>query len=720
MPGQNQKESPQGEENRIKNGSLVIVESPAKAKTISKFMGKGYNVLASNGHVRDLPQSQLGVDTQNGFQPRYVTMKGRGEILERLKEQAKSASQVFLATDPDREGEAISWHIATALKIPLDEARRIEFNEITQQAIKRALENPRTIDMNLVNAQQARRILDRLVGYKISPILWKKVRKGLSAGRVQSVATRIICDRENEIQAFVPREFWSIDALLSQPKSKKAFTAKFYGDTKKKMELADESAARKVLQGLQDAVYKVADVKKGNKTRHAAPPYTTSTLQQEASRRYGFTASRTMLIAQQLYEGIDIKGQGAAGLVTYIRTDSVRVASEAQAEAADHIRQTYGNEYVPSPLNQYRGKKGIQDAHEAIRPTSLQRSPASIKDSLTNDQYKLYKMIYDRFIASQMAEAVYDTLTVSIEANGYVFRSNGLKIVFPGFTAAYKEVNDQDDDSDDVILPSLEPGEVLDLQKLVPEQHFTQPPSRYTEATLVKALEEKGIGRPSTYAPIISTIIERGYVVRENKYLFPTDLGKVVTELMKEHFDEIVDIEFTAGMEEKLDDIEDGGKQWQNVLAEFYQPFESQLVQAEKNMEKVKLPDEVSQEVCPSCGSQMIIKSGRFGKFLACPRYPECKTTKPLLEKLDVPCPDCGKTVLKLRSSKGKTYFKCEDTGCKYISWYAPVAEKCPKCGGNMVLKWGRNNRAYRQCTNEACKERSFASDKKKASDEQG
>lgn len=718
MPRQTQKDIPQNEESAAKSGNLVIVESPAKAKTIGKFMGKGYYVLASNGHVRDLPQSQLGVDIQNGFQPKYITMKGRGEILERLKEQAKSAKQIFLATDPDREGEAISWHIANALKIPLEDACRIEFNEITQQAIKRALENPRNIDMNLVNAQQARRILDRLVGYKISPLLWKKVRKGLSAGRVQSVATRIICDRDREIQDFVPREYWTVDALLSQNKSKNTFTAKFHGDGKKKIELTDEAVTESVLQALENAVYKVADVKKGKRSRHAAPPYTTSTMQQEASRRYGFTTSRTMLIAQQLYEGIEIKGQGAIGLVTYIRTDSVRVASEAQVEAAEYVRNTYGNEYVPSPFNVYRGKKGIQDAHEAIRPTSMQRSPATIKDSLSNDQYKLYKMIYDRFIASQMKEAVYDTLAVSIEANGYIFKANGLKIVFPGFTAAYREMTEQEDDSD-VILPSLETGEILQLQKLDSEQHFTQPPSWYSEATLVKALEEKGIGRPSTYAPIITTIIERGYVVRENKFLHATELGKVVTELMKEHFDEIVDVEFTAGMEEKLDDIEEGGKKWQTVLSEFYLPFENKLILAEKNMERIKLPDEVSEEVCPNCGAQMIIKTGRFGKFLACPRYPECKTTKPILERLGVPCPECGKSVLKLRSSKGKTYFKCEDTNCKYISWYAPVAEKCEKCGGNMVLKWGRNNRAYRQCTNETCKNQTYASDKKKASDEQ-
>lgn len=718
MPRKVQKETERNENTEYKGGNLVIVESPAKAKTIGKFMGKGYHVLASNGHIRDLPQSQLGVDTANGFLPKYVTMKGRGEILERLKEQAKSASQVYLATDPDREGEAISWHIAQALKIPLENACRIEFNEITQQAIKRALENPRNINMNLVNAQQTRRILDRLVGYKISPLLWKKVRKGLSAGRVQSVATRIICDREREIEAFEPKEYWTIDALFLQMENKKEFEGKFYGDTKKKIDLADEASTNNVLNKLSGAVYTVADVKKGKKTRHAAPPYTTSTMQQEASRRYSYTASRTMLVAQQLYEGIEIKGQGAVGLVTYIRTDSVRVANEAQVETSVFIKKTYGDAFAPASFNQYRGKKGIQDAHEAIRPTSIERSPASVKDSLTNDQYRLYKLIYDRFLASQMTDAVYDTLSVNIEANGYIFRANGLKIVFPGFTAAYKEATEQDEDSD-VILPSLEVGDTLQLQKLSPEQHFTQPPLRYTEATLVKALEEKGIGRPSTYAPIITTIIERGYVARESKYLHATELGKVVTELMKEHFDEIVDVEFTAGMEENLDEIEEGDKQWQAVLSEFYMPFESKLTLAEKNMERVKLPDEVSEEVCPNCGAQMIVKTGRFGKFLACPRYPECKTTKPLLEKLSVPCPECGKTVLKLRSSKGKTYFKCEDTNCNYISWYAPVADKCEKCGGNMVLKWDRNNRSYRQCTNETCKNRSYASDRKKGPDEQ-
>ncbi|MDP2891791.1 MAG: type I DNA topoisomerase [Bacillota bacterium] len=703
----------------MKSGSrLVIVESPAKAKTIGKFMGDNYYVSATNGHVRDLPQNQLGVDVLKGFEPKYVTLKGRGEILERIREEAKAAERVYLATDPDREGEAISWHIAQALDIPEEEMYRIEFNEITQQAIRRALESPRKIDINLVNAQQARRILDRLVGYKISPLLWRKVRKGLSAGRVQSVAVRIICDREKEIEDFIPREFWTISTFLLKDEAKKPIEAAFFGKGNDKIELKDEKETLAVIDGLAGASYIVTEVKKGTKAKHAPPPFTTSTMQQEASRKFGFTASKTMLVAQQLYEGVEVKGHGAVGLVTYIRTDSVRVASEAQAEAREYVKANFGEKYAPGEYNFYRGKKGIQDAHEAIRPTSLSRAPDSVKDSLTGDQYKLYKLIFERFVASQMAEAIYDTLLVTICANGYAFKASGLKTVFPGFTASYRESNEHGDEHD-VILPQMDVGEVLKLQSLKHEQHFTKPPQRYTEASLVKTLEEKGIGRPSTYAPIITTIIDRGYVLRENKALCPTELGRVVNELMKEYFMDIVNVEFTAGMEEKLDDIEEGKKEWREVLSEFYMPFENTLKLAETRMGRVKLPDEVSSEVCPNCGSQMVIKMGRYGKFLACPKYPECRATKAYTEKAQAPCPLCGKSVLKLKSKRNKQFFRCEDISCKFISWYPPVSERCAKCGSPMVLKRDRNNRAYCQCMNEVCKHRAYPSAGKKEQNEQ-
>ena len=678
--------------------SLVIVESPAKAKTIEKFLGSKYKVVASQGHIRDLPKSQLGVDVENGFAPKYIALRGRKDVLETIRKEAKKADKIYLATDPDREGEAISWHLAEVLKLDEKSKCRIEFNEITSTAVKGSFKKARPINMDLVDAQQARRVLDRLVGYKISPILWAKVRKGLSAGRVQSVATRIICDREEEINEFVPKEYWTITAQLQ---GKKPFEAKFvnWGELK---ELHTKEETDRVLGRIEGKPFVASEVKAAEKKRHAAPPFTTSSLQQEASRKLNFTAKRTMQVAQQLYEGVDIGKKGPVGLISYIRTDSVRISKEAQEAALAFIQAQYGPEYVPAQPNVYRGRSNAQDAHEAIRPTDLKNSPKELKTSLSADQYKLYKLIYERFLASQMSEAVLEATTVAFDVNGVSFRATGVRTLFAGFTVIYTEGRD-DQGEKEVQLPPIREGDSFEPKAVNPEQKFTQPPARYTEATLVKTLEEKGIGRPSTYAPTITTIVDRGYVLREKKTLQPTELGFVVTRLMKENFKGIVDVAFTAGMEEKLDKVEEGQVPWQQVVGDFYTPFEKDLEAAGANIDKVKLPDPVSDVPCDKCGAMMVIKTGRFGKFLACPNFPECRNTKPLIEKLDVQCPKCGGDIIKRHTKKGKNFYGCSNyPNCDFVSWDKPVPGKCPKCGGILVQRMGQNG-PFIACADRNC-----------------
>lgn len=682
--------------------TLVIVESPAKAKTIGKFLGSHYKVIASNGHVRDLPKSQMGVDVEHDFEPKYITLRGRGEVLEKIRKEAKKADKIYLATDPDREGEAISWHLAHILHLDPASKCRIVFNEITANAVKSSIKNARPIDMRLVDAQQARRVLDRLVGYKISPILWAKVQKGLSAGRVQSVATRIICDREQEIMDFVPEEYWSITAHLHEKNSKKNFDAKYYGEDGKKRELRSEADAKSVLDRIEGAAFTVSELKTGEKTRHAAPPFTTSSMQQEAARKLGFTTKRTMMVAQQLYEGIDIGGKGPVGLISYIRTDSVRVAKEAQDAAITYIGKRFGERYVPAKPNVYKGRASAQDAHEAIRPTLIDNEPQKIKEHLSNDQFKLYKLVYERFLASQMSDARYATTTASIDANGCIFRANGVRTLFDGFTAVYTEGRD-DVQEKEVTLPELHENDTLERTKIDPEQRFTQPPPRYTEATLVKTLEEKGIGRPSTYSPTISTIIDRGYVSREKKLLVPTELGFVVTGLMCEHFSDIADVKFTAGMEEKLDGVESGKDEWKTVIREFYGPFKIALDKAEKEIEIIDIPDEISDVKCDKCGALMVYKTGRYGRFLACPNFPACRNTKAIVEKIDVPCPKCGSALVKRKGKRGKTFYGCERyPDCDFVSWDKPTNICCEKCGGMMVQKIGRNG-SYVICMDKDC-----------------
>ena len=682
--------------------TLVIVESPAKAKTIGKFLGSHYKVIASNGHVRDLPKSQMGVDVERDFEPKYITLRGRGEVLEKIRKEAKKADKIYLATDPDREGEAISWHLAHILHLDPASKCRIVFNEITANAVKSSIKNARPIDMRLVDAQQARRVLDRLVGYKISPILWAKVQKGLSAGRVQSVATRIICDREQEIMDFVPEEYWSITAHLHEKNSKKNFDAKYYGEDGKKRELRSEADAKSVLDRIEGAAFTVSELKTGEKTRHAAPPFTTSSMQQEAARKLGFTTKRTMMVAQQLYEGIDIGGKGPVGLISYIRTDSVRVAKEAQDAAITYIGKRFGERYVPAKPNVYKGRASAQDAHEAIRPTLIDNEPQKIKEHLSNDQFKLYKLVYERFLASQMSDARYATTTASIDANGCIFRANGVRTLFDGFTAVYTEGRDDVPDKE-VTLPELHENDTLERTKIDSEQRFTQPPPRYTEATLVKTLEEKGIGRPSTYSPTISTIIDRGYVSREKKLLVPTELGFVVTGLMCEHFSDIADVKFTAGMEEKLDGVESGKDEWKTVIREFYGPFKIALDKAEKEIEIIDIPDEISDVKCDKCGALMVYKTGRYGRFLACPNFPACRNTKAIVEKIDVPCPKCGSALVKRKGKRGKTFYGCERyPDCDFVSWDKPTNIRCEKCGGMMVQKIGRNG-SYVICMDKDC-----------------
>lgn len=684
--------------------SLVIVESPAKVKTIKKFLNSSYKIEASMGHIRDLPKSQLGIDIQNDFEPKYITIRGKGEITEKLRKEAKNCDRVFLATDPDREGEAISWHLANILNLDEKSTSRIEFNEITKSAVTAAIKNPRKLNFNVINAQQARRVLDRLVGYKISPLLWKKVKKGLSAGRVQSVAVRLICDREDEIRAFVPKEYWSLTAKLNEPDSKKNFDAKFYGTENEKIEIADESEMNRILEGLKSAKYTVGKIKKGEKRRNSPNPFTTSTLQQEAYRKLGFTAKKTMIVAQQLYEGIDIKGEGTLGLVTYIRTDSIRVSEEARADAAKYIEERYGNEYKGSEVKQNKSKKKIQDAHEAIRPSLIFREPEQIKDSLGRDQYRLYKLIWERFVASQMQAAVFDTVTADIEANGYIFKAYGSIMRFGGFMKLYKENGNGKDEEKEITLPELSEGQLVKLKKLDYKQHFTEPPLRYTDATIVKALEEKGIGRPSTYAPIISTVLARGYVIRDKKFLIPTELGEKVTDIMKEFFADIVDIEFTANMENMLDKIEEGETEWVQVVREFYQPFEKTLNSAEEMIGKIEIKDEETDVICELCGRNMVLKMGRFGKFLACPGFPECRNTKTIVEGTGIKCPKCSGEIIVRKTKRGRKFYGCDKyPECDFVTWNEPVAEKCPECGSLMVKKYTKKGQEH-ECTNEGCK----------------
>ena len=686
---------------------LVIVESPAKAKTIGKFLGRGYKVEASQGHVRDMPKSQIGVDVEHGFEPKYITIRGRGEILNRIRKEARSASKIYLATDPDREGEAISWHLANVLGIAEDAPCRIEFHEVTSKAVKAAVKNPRTINMDLVNAQQARRVLDRLIGYKISPLLWRKVKKGLSAGRVQSVATKMICDRKQEIDVFVPEEYWTISAPFTIGKAK--VIGRFTGFGGEKTELHSRDEAQRVVDSCAGATFSVSIIKKGERRKFPAAPFTTSNLQQEASRKLGFTTQKTMQIAQQLYEGVEIAGEGSQGLVTYIRTDSTRIADEALEAVRAMIADNYSAEYLPEKPNIYKTRSSAQDAHEAIRPTDILRRPEAIKASLSRDQFKLYKLIYERFVSSQMTPAVYDTLSVDIDASsGARFHFNAQKLRFAGFTAVYEE--SQDDAAEEASvnnLPELSEGMVAEAGEITPDQHFTQPPPRYTEASLVRTLEEKGIGRPSTYAPTISTIISRGYVARENKRLIPTELGKIVNDMMCKNFPNIVDIAFTAGMEEELDEVEAGKVEWHGVIADFYGPFEKTLEEADKNIEKVAIEDQVSDVPCEKCGAMMVYKMSRYGKFLACPNFPECHFTMALPKNIGVPCPKCGGELLERISRKGRKFYGCEKyPECDFVSWDRPVADKCPVCGERMVLKSGPKDTLFHVCVNENCRHR--------------
>ena len=687
---------------------LVIVESPAKARTISKFLGRTYKVEASNGHVRDLPKSQLGVDIEHDFEPKYITIRGRGEVLERIRKEARSAKSVILATDPDREGEAISWHLAHILGIDPDSACRVEFNEITEKTVKSAIKQPRAINQQLVDAQQARRMLDRLVGYKISPLLWVKIKKGLSAGRVQSVATRMICDRETEIETFEPEEYWHVTAKLRA--GGKTLEARLYSLDGERVSLASEQAASDAKARIAGGGFVIKSVKRGERHKHPAPPFTTSNLQQEASRKLGFTTSKTMQIAQQLYEGVDIEGRGTLGLISYIRTDSVRLSDEAVSAAREAIGARYGAEYVPEKPVVYKGRKSAQDAHEAIRPASVDLRPEDIKASLTRDQFNLYRLVYLRFIACQMADAVYETQQIEIaNDSGVVLRSSAERLKFPGFTIVYEEGRDDGAQEEQIAgaLEDVSEGSEAIVEETEATQHFTQAPPRYTEASLVRALEEKGIGRPSTYAPTISTILARGYVTREKKQLYPTELGVMITDMMKEHFTDIVDIAFTAGMEEQLDEVEEGKRGWRDVLRDFYGPFEKTLEKAEAEIEKVEIKDEVSDVVCDKCGAMMVYKFGRFGRFLACPNFPECRNTKAIQVEIAAPCPVCGGKLLEKTSRKGRKFYGCERyPECDFVSWEMPVEQKCPKCGGYMVLKRGRKGESYYLCANENCRER--------------
>lgn len=677
---------------------LVIVESPAKVKTIKKFLGKNYEVVASNGHVRDLPKSQMGIDFENDFEPKYITIRGKGEILAKLRKEVKKADRVYLATDPDREGEAISWHLSQALKLDTKEVQRITFNEITQSAVKASLKQPRSIDMNLVDAQQTRRILDRMVGYQISPVLWAKVRRGLSAGRVQSVALRIICDREEEINAFIPEEYWSLEARLAVKGEKKLLTAKFQGDQNGKRTVSSREEMEQVMNEIRQETFRVLEVKKGERVKKAPLPFTTSTLQQEASKALNFPISKTMRIAQQLYEGVSVKGEGTVGLITYLRTDSVRISEEADAQAGAYITEAYGERYAATQHTAKSGGAKIQDAHEAIRPSDIRRTPAAVKESLTRDQFRLYQLIWKRFAASRMSSAVYETTNVKISAGTYRFGVAASKIAFDGFMSVYTSDEDEKEERN-LLLGSIDENTVLSLKELEEKQHFTQPPAHYTEASLVKTMEELGIGRPSTYSPTITILLGRRYVVKETKNLYVTELGEVVNQIMKESFPSIVNERFTANMESLLDGVGDGEVGWKTVVRNFYPDLKTAVDAAQEELEKIKIEDEVTDVVCELCGRNMVVKYGPHGKFLACPGFPDCRNTKPYLEKIGVPCPKCGKEIVLRKTKKGRKYYGCEDNPeCDFMSWSKPVAEKCPKCGGYMVVKGSKIVCADAQC----------------------
>ena len=684
--------------------NLVIVESPAKAKTIGKYLGADYKVTASMGHLRDLPKSKMGVDLDNDFTPQYIPVKGREETIRELKKDVKNCDRVYLATDPDREGEAISWHLKELLGLG-DDAYRVTFNEITKKVVQDSIRHPREIDQNLVDAQQARRILDRIVGYQLSPLLWRKIRRGLSAGRVQSVATRIVDDREKEIRAFVPEEYWLLEVLLSAMDDSGSFKAKYYGFNGKKAEIHSEDEVNAIVAAISSNPFYIKNIKRGEKLRNPSPPFITSTLQQEASRRLGMTPRRTMSIAQKLYEGVDIEGEGTVGLITYMRTDSLRISEDALSAAAGFITERYGAAFYPGQPRRFKVKSGAQDAHEAIRPSNVLLTPDRIKNSLTQEQYRLYRLIWSRFIASQMSAAVYDSVQIEAESAGHSFRASDMVIKFAGYTAVYEEAKDDEKEEKHFKLPDVQEGQQVRLDKIDKEQKFTQPPSRYTEATLIKEMEDTGIGRPSTYAPTISTILDREYVVKEGKYLRPTPLGEVVTKLMEDRFGEIVDLNFTARMENELDSVEKGEKKWKSVLHEFYGPFKESLDNAEKALEgeRIKVPDEESDEICDVCGRKMVIKSGRFGRFLACPGYPECTFTKPLVVEMPGRCPKCGSRILKRTSKKGYTYYACEKgQECGFMTWDVPVADNCPECGQTMFKKSGRGFKKP-FCINESC-----------------
>ncbi len=684
--------------------NLVIVESPSKAKTIGKYLGDDYVVKASMGHLRDLPKSTMGVDLEHDFTPHYIPVRGKESLIKELKTDAEKAKTVYLATDPDREGEAISWHLKELLNLPDGKAQRVTFNEITQKVVKESIRHPRDIDYDLVDAQQARRILDRIVGYELSPLLWKKIRRGLSAGRVQSVATRLVVDRENEIRAFQPKEYWTLDVTLNRMGKPGSFTARYWGEDKKR-ELENEADTLAVIGDIDGKEFDVTNVKKAEKKRYSAPPFTTSTLQQEASRKLGFTPKKTMMVAQQLYEGVDVAGEGTTGLITYMRTDSLRLSDEAMDAAAGFIRNRYGNEYYYGQHHVFKTKAGAQDAHEAIRPSHVELEPERVRTSLTPDQYKLYKLIWSRFLATQMACAVYDTVSIDAMCAGHVFRAGHQSLRFAGFIAVYEEGRDDEQEAVGSPLPDLAVGEKTLPTNIQKEQHFTQPPARYTEATLVKAMEEKGVGRPSTYAATVSTIEDREYVVKQDKRLAPTPLGEIVTGLMEEHFTDIIDVEFTANMESRLDDVETGKQNWKNLLADFYKDFSKELSDAETALEgvRLKVPEEETDEVCELCGRKMVVKTGRFGKFLACPGYPECKNTKPLVERMPGRCPKCGSGLLKRKSKKGYAYYACErGAECGFMTWDVPTAEDCPECGQTLFKKSGKG-RMKPFCINEKC-----------------
>ena len=691
---------------------LVIVESPAKVKTIKKFLGKNYEVVASNGHVRDLPKSQMGIDVEHDYEPKYITIRGKGDILAKLRKEVKKADKVYLATDPDREGEAISWHLSQALKLDGKNVRRISFNEITQNAVKASLKQPRDIDMNLVNAQQTRRILDRIVGYKISPLLWAKVKRGLSAGRVQSVALRIICDREDEINAFIPEEYWTLDAKLKADGEKKPLTAKFHGDENGKLAITCREEADRIMDEIRGERFEVLEVKKGERVKKAPLPFTTSTLQQEASKTLNFPISKTMRIAQQLYEGVDVKGQGTVGLITYLRTDSVRISDEADADARAYIAQNYGEEFVATQTVTQKGGAKIQDAHEAIRPSDIARTPAVVKESLSRDQFRLYQLIWKRFAASRMASAVYETTNVKIGAGKYRFGVAASKVSFEGFMSVYTSEDDEKD-TNNVLLKGIDEDTKLTLDTFDEKQHFTQPPAHYTEASLVKTLEELGIGRPSTYSPTITTLLGRRYIVKEAKNLYVTELGEVVNKMMKEAFPTIVDVNFTANMEALLDGVSEGTVDWKTIVSNFYPDLEEAVQNAEKELEEVKVGDEESDEVCELCGRRMVIKYGPHGRFLACPGFPECRNTKPYYEKIGVACPKCGKDIVLKKTQKGRKYYGCiGNPECDFMVWQKPSNEKCPVCGSILLEK---GNKLV--CSKEGC---GFVKEKEKEENGQG